>query len=415
VLFTSHKIITGFDDASIEAVTISTGARQTLVRGGYAARFVSTPDGMGYLLFIRNGTLFAVSFDATSLAVRGAPVAVLEDVASDSDSGAGAFDVSHSGTIIYKSGQGPARTWPVLWLDSTGRTDPMIKTLGTYYTPRVSPDGARLALTLDRGDKGREIAVYDWQRGVLTQLTFTGQVNLFPVWSPDGRYILFESSSPSGYGIGLIRSDGSGGLQRLGENAGLMIPSSFSPDGKWLLYNVTNGAASAWMAPFDASDPDHPRLGTPRAFDQLGAQAAFSPDGRWIAYHSSESGRQEVYVRMAPEAGRAGKVALSTSGGGNPIWDPSAPRLFFRAADGRLMVVDYEVKGDVLVPGAPRVWCNAIIGRTPYSRDFSLMPDGKRFAVFPSRDPEVTVGSAHVMFAINVLDQLRPAAGSPAR
>jgi serine/threonine-protein kinase len=410
VLFTSHKIVTGFDDATIEVVTISTGVRKTLVRGAYAARFVSTPAGRDYLLYVRNGTLFAVPFDVSGLAVRGEAFAVLEDVAGNSDTGAGSFDVSRNGTIIYRAGRGPARTWPVLWLDHTGRTEPVIPTPGTYYTPRLSPDGGRVALTIDRGDKGREIAVYDWHSGAMTQMTFTGEVNLFPIWSPDGRYILFESSSPKGYGIGVVRADGSGELERLGENYGLMIPSSFSPDGKWLVYNTTNAAGTSWLAPFDASDPAHPKLGTPRLFERDGASVDFSPDGRWIAYHSSESGRQEVYVRLA--AG-GGKVAISTSGGANAIWDGTARRLFFRAADGRLMVVDYVINGDVLSPGAPRVWSDALIGRTPYGRDFSLSRDGSRFVVFPSRDLSTPSGSAHVVFAINVLDELRsPTANS---
>jgi Tol biopolymer transport system component len=413
ILFTSHKIVTGFDDAAIEAVTVATGARKTVLRGGYAGRFVATAGGAGYLVYLKNGTLFAAPFDVGSLSVTGAAVPVLEGVAGDSDSGAGAYDVSRNGTIVYKSGQGPRRTWPLEWLDSTGRTDPLIETPGTYYTPRVSPDGTRVALTLDRGDKGREIEVYDWHRGALTQLTFTGEVNLFPVWSPDGRYIVFESSSPNGYGIGLVRSDGSGGLQRLSENAGLMIPSSFSPDGKWLAYNTTNVAATGWVAPFDASDADHPRLGPPRAFDANGASAVFSPDGRWLAYHSGQSGRQEVYVRLA--SGKGGKVAVSASGGGSPVWDPTAHRLFFRAADGHLMVVGYAINDGVFSPGVPRIWCSTIIGRTPFGRDFSLSADGTRFVVLPWRHPDVAPGSVHVMFAINVLDRLRPRAAGPAR
>ena len=91
---------------------------------------------------------------------------------------------------------------------------------GAYYCIRLSPDGKRLAMTVDHGDKGREIEVYDIRRGSLTRLTFTAEVNLFPIWSPDGKYLVFEASSPTGYGLALVRTDGSGSLQRLAENVG---------------------------------------------------------------------------------------------------------------------------------------------------------------------------------------------------
>ena len=94
--------------------------------------------------------------------------------------------------MIYRSGKGPARKWPLLWLDRSGKTEPLLAEPGAYYTIRLSPDGTRLAMTVDLGDRGREIAVYDLQRGTLTRLTSTGEVNLFPLWTTDGKYILFE-------------------------------------------------------------------------------------------------------------------------------------------------------------------------------------------------------------------------------
>src|SRR6185503_1516880 len=109
-LFTSHKIVTGFDDATIEAVVVSTGERKTLVRGGYFGRYFGS-GGHGYLLYVHEGVLFSVPFDPETLAVQGAPSPVLDDVAGNSDSGAGQFDVAGNGTLLYRSGKGPARNW----------------------------------------------------------------------------------------------------------------------------------------------------------------------------------------------------------------------------------------------------------------------------------------------------------------
>ncbi len=410
VLFTSHKIISGFDDATIEAVIVSTGERKTVLRGGYAGRYLAAGDHSGYLLYVREGALFGIPFDPDSLTVRGAPSPLLDEVAGNSDSGEGQFDVSDDGTLIYRAGKGPSRNWPILWMDRSGRTEPLLAEPGAYYTPRFSPDGNRLALTIDHGDKGREIHIYDWRRGSMSQLTFTGDVNLHPVWSPDGKFIVFESSSPHGYGIGLIRADGSGPLQRLAENNGLMIPTSFTPDGRRLAYFQLNapGRFEIWTAPFNASDPDHPELVKPKIFLSTSFyewNPIFSPDGRWIAYTSSESGRNEIYVRPFP--GPGGKWQISAAGANEAVWSLSGYELYFKAADGRIMVSDYKATNDSFLAGKPQVWSDSPIGSTLFGGNFNQSQDGRRFAVLPRRDAPVDNGSVHVTFVLNFLDELK--------
>jgi len=344
--------------------------------------------------------LFAIPFDPDALTAHGTAVPVLEDVAGDSDSGSGEFAFADTGMLVYRSGKGPARTWPILWMDSSGRTEPLIQTPGAYYTIRLSPDGARLALTVDHGDRGREIEVYDCRRGTLLRLTSTGEVNLFPVWSPDGKYIVFESSSAHGYGLGVVAADGSGTMQRLGENDSLMIPYSFSPDG-YLLFSATG----FWAAPFDTSDPQHPKLGKRERVD-AGGSPAFSPDGRWIAYRSNESGRDEVYVRRFHGSGA--KWQVSTGGGGYSgiVWAPHDRRLYYVSPDRRIMAVDYVEQSEAFVASPPRVWADTAIGVTEFPRNFSVSGDGKRFAVMPPRIGRED-GPVHVTFALNVVDEIR--------
>jgi serine/threonine-protein kinase len=281
---------------------------------------------------------------------------------------------------------------------------------GAYYTPSFSPDGNRLALAVDHGNKGREIEVYDRGRATISRLTFSGEVNWFPLWSPDGRYIVFESASSNGYGIALVRSDGSGTLQRLAEHNGLMIPRSFSPDGRQLAYYEANPATGfdILIAPFDASDPNHPKLGKPEAFlnTPFGeSQPAFSPDGRWIAYSSTESGRQEVYVQPFP--GPGGKWKISTGGGNIAMWASHGRELFFRSPDGHIMVTDYVSTAGSFLASPPRRWSDFQIGITPFGSDASLAPDGKHFAVFPRRDVPPPAGSVHVTFLLNFFDELQ--------
>jgi len=330
-------------------------------------------------------------------------VPVIDDIAGDSDSGAGQYDVAKNGTLVYRRGSGPARRWQILWVDGSGNTETLVQEPGAYYCIRLSPDGKRLAMTVDLGDKGREIEVFDIQRGSLSRLTFAGEVNLFPVWSPDGKYLVFEASAPNGYGIGLVRADGSGNLQRLAENNNLMIPHSFSPDGQ-LVYGA-NGFV--WAASFDTSDPNHVRLGAPQQLFAAGGSPMVSPNGRWIAYSSVESGRYEVYVR--PFQGPGAKLQISTGGYvvGGIVWAPDSRALYYIGLDNRLMVARFTVEGDTLIAGRPEVWSKAPIGSiSDFPRQFSLSADGKRFAVFPVRKAPVE-GSVHVTFALNFMEELR--------
>jgi serine/threonine-protein kinase len=411
VLFTSHKIVAGFDDATIEVWVAATGERRVLVRGGYYGRYVGTAAQDGYLLYVREGVLFAVQFDIDSLTVRGVAVPVLDDIAGDADIGAGLFDatgLAAQGPLIYRSGKGPARKWPLLWLDRSGKTEPLLADPAAYYTFRLSPDGLRLAMTVDQGARGREIAVYDIQRGTISRLTSTGEVNLFPLWSPDGKYIVFESSSPKGYGLGAVRADGGGTLHRLGENNSLMIPYSFTSDGR-LVYS----ASGIWVARLDTTDLDNPRLQDPQRLARGvgGGAPAVSPDGHWLAYRSAESGRDQVYVQPFPDGGA--KVQVSTDGEGYSgfAWASGVHELYWVSSDHRIMAAEYQVTNNLFVPGKPHVVTDTQVGVTMFPNNFSVSPDGKRFVVLGPRNATIPPGSVHLAFFSNFSDELRDRVG----
>src|SRR5437016_10533220 len=126
---------------------------------------------------------------------------------------------SGRGTFFYQSGGGSG-LMNLQWLDAAGKTQPILATPGNYLSPELSPDGNRIALT-NRG----EIWVYDPRRDTMTPLTFGGG-HSYPIWTPDGRYILFQSSG----GIFWTRSDGGGSPQPLIRSEDLMYPWSFTPD-----------------------------------------------------------------------------------------------------------------------------------------------------------------------------------------
>jgi Tol biopolymer transport system component/predicted Ser/Thr protein kinase len=410
VLFTVSSTIVSFEDASIAAVSLKTGEIKILVRGGYFGRYLPTGDTTGHLVYVHEGVLFGVPFDPTRLELRGTAVPLLEDLAADPNSGGGQFSFSESGTLAYRAGKTSAQGWPVWWLDSSGKTEPLISQPSFYTTPRFSPDGGRLALVQVSGND-REIFIYDSQRDTMSRLTFNAALPGYPVWSPDGKHIVFYFSSPGGYSLGWIRADGSGETQRLLDRKNLVSPVSFFSDGRRLAYHEADPDSSndLWTLPLDVSDPDHPTPRKPELFLRTPSNErdpAVSPDGRWIAYKSDESGRNEVYVRPFP--GPGGKAQISNTGGQLPIWSRNGRELFFQNRDNRIMVTDYKVLGDSFIPDKPHLWVDQKLHDIHGLLNYDLAPDGKRFAIFPEmKAPVEERGDLHVAFLLNFFDELR--------
>jgi Tol biopolymer transport system component len=332
--------------------------------------------------------------------------------------GGGQIGVSSNGTLVYLNGKSPrSSSYPIAWMDNTGKTTSLLARPANYGAPRFSPDGKQLAYTAV-GSKGVDLWVYDVERGTPTQLTFNAPGNLEMAWAPDGKHIVFGSNSAAGTSIlWWIRSDGSGEPQKLLERerkvtgVGLR-PQSFTPDGKRLAFddNVTSAAGvEIWTMTLDLSDPERPKPGKPEPFLTTAVRqvdAAFSPDGKWMAYSSNESGIDDIFVRPFP--GPGGKWRVSTGGGKFPAWSHAGPELFyFSLADGRIMVADYTAQGDVFSVAKPRVWSDRQVLQPNFIRVLDLHPDGKRFAVFPRPQSEEAKGNLHVTFLLNFADELR--------
>src|SRR5258707_13472325 len=174
-------------------------------------------------MYLQGSTLFAVTFDLDRLVVSGALVPILEDVASTGAAG-GDFAISKPGAFLYRSGQATGIGWFIHWLDRSGKTQPLYAPRAVYGTLHFSPDGKRLAFSLG----GADLWVKDLNRDTPSRLTFLPGANNYPVWTPDGRSIVFRSTNPSAPGIYWIPSDGSGEAQRLTDGKLDAFPSSLS-------------------------------------------------------------------------------------------------------------------------------------------------------------------------------------------
>jgi Tol biopolymer transport system component/predicted Ser/Thr protein kinase len=411
VLFTGHTVASAFDNASIEVLSLKTGQWKVVQRGGYSGRYLPT----GHLVYIHQGTLFAVPFDLDRLEVRGTPGPLLESVAGNDAVGAGQYDAARNGTLVYLSGKSSAVATSLAWMESTGKIQPLLPPSIVYLAPRFSPDGKRLAVGVGPAGGG-DIQVYDWQRDTMTRITFT-QRNMYPVWTPDGKHLVFQSQSSGANSIRWIRADGAGEAQTLLESKGEPRPHSFSPDGQRLAFAELgmNTGFDLWTLPLDVSDPEHPKPAKPELFLHTPfnkIEPAFSPDGRWIAYTSSEAGNYEVYVRPfhAGVPSGSGQWQISNGGGSHPIWSRDGRELFYETLDNRIMAATYTAKGDSFAVDKPRLWSNTqimdLFGTQIWNLDLS--PDGKRFVVIPR--PEATAeqkGSVHVTVLLNFFDELR--------
>jgi serine/threonine-protein kinase len=396
VLFTAYRTGGGTGAASVEVISLGDRRRKTVQPGGTFGRYLPS----GHLVYLDHGTLFAARFDLDRLEIRGTPEPVLEEVAYNSQFGSAQFDFSQNGTIAYRSSVAGGGGVTVQRLEGDN-VRPLLAKEGEYTYPRLAPDGERLALI-----SAGTVEVWDWRRGSMISLSSAGH-HRAPVWSPDGRYLVFSGSE----GILRTRSDGAAKPEYLIRSKNLQFPTAFTRDGNRLAFNEMSpemGQYRTWTVPIE-SDSTGRRAGTPELYLRsplTGQDAVFSRDDRWVAYDSAESGTYEVQVRSFPDTG--GRWTISTGGGVLPVWSPNRDELFFRNMDNQIMVAPYRVKGDSFIPEPPRLWSQKRLADLGFIRTFDVAPDGKRVvALIPVETHEGRKAQSHVIFLLNFFDYLR--------
>jgi Tol biopolymer transport system component len=406
VLFTSNTVHNNNEDADIVVYSMASGQRKTVQRGGYYARYLPS----GHVVYMHDGTLFAVPFDLKRLEVTGQPAPILEGVVTTPVGGA-QFSFTETGNLVYVAGGSGLQGVSIFWMDSEGKFTPLRETPGDYRNPAFSPDGKRLAVEINDG-KRSDIWLYEWERDTLTRLTFAGESNGYPVWTPDGQRIAYSSQEKVGVdNLWWIRADGAGDAQRLSESKGPQSAGSWRPDGKVLAFHQLNPDThyDVMTLPIEGNEKTGWKPGEPKPFLNSPfneREPGFSPDGRWLAYQSNESGSYEVYVRPFP--GPGGKWQVSTGGGSYPKWSRNGKGLFYRTADSKIMVVTYTASGDSFHADKPQLWSpGQFTQRGLNFANFDLHPDGKRFAVFkaPGTEQAAVVNKVNLIF--NFFDEVR--------
>jgi len=347
----------------------------------------------GYLLFVRAGTLLAQAFDADRLELKGEAVPIAEGVQFFQVNGRAVVAVSGNGVLAYRSVPANGQ-FKLVWVDRKGAEQPLHAPPRTYVMPRVSPDGQRVATGIEEADS--QIWLYDLSRDTLTRLTFEGNANIDPLWTPDGKRIVFKGNKQR---LFWQPADGSRPAEELtkSELPANNVPGSFSPDGQVLAFMGNNPSFDLYTLPL--------RDGKPQPFLRTSSNQTaprFSPDGHFIAYASNESGRYEIYVRPYP--GPGGKWQISTDGGGEPVWNPKGRELFYRNGN-KMMAVDVTTEG-TFSAGKPRVLFEGGYVPTPRSfPDYDVSPDGQRFLMLKANDQGQSPEQINVV--LNWLEELK--------
>jgi serine/threonine protein kinase/Tol biopolymer transport system component len=355
--------------ARVAVYSLETGERHDLVQGATSSHYLSS----GYLVYTQaGGNLMALPFDAKSQTVTGAAFPVAQGVLTNAGNGGTQYCTSDTGSLVYVPASA-ATQLKLVWVDRKGAEQPLPAPPHSYRYPRISPDGQRVAVTID----GQQIWLYDLRRDTLTRLTFEG-ANFMGAWTPDGKRIAFgstEKATEKGGQFNLFwqRADGSGGLERLSTSLYAQGPSSFSPDGQELAF--------AQRSPKTENDIWILRMSDHKAQPFLQASFAegaptFSPDGHWLAYVSDESGRNEIYVRPYP--GPGGQYQISTDGGTEPVWNPKGGELFYRQGD-KMMAVPVQTKGTFSAGRPHTLFEGQYVLTQATSPDYDVSPDGQRF------------------------------------
>ena len=373
ILYSVNETWEGGENNGVFVATIDGKDERRILPILSNARYVAP----GYLIFAKDGSLRAQRFDPERLQLSGDPITLVDGVQYVGFYASHLFSVSETGTLAFVAGEGTL-TRRFTWVDREGTVLETVGKPGNYFSPRLSHDGKRISFdqseaTSDSGD----IWVLDRERDIATRLTFDPRNESAPVWSPDGRRILFFGNFPSQTDLFAVPSDGTGAIETILSNGRDNLASDWSSDGRFILYQSAQGSGLSntdlWIYSLEEKKAE-PWLASPYAE----RQARFSPDRKWIAYASNESAMVEVYVRGFMPPG--GKWRVSSDGGSSPIWRSDGKELFFVSSDSKVMSV--AIRPGVTFDGAAATPLFRIPGDmldVGVVTQYDVSPDGQSF------------------------------------
>ncbi|HEX6733148.1 MAG TPA: protein kinase, partial [Pyrinomonadaceae bacterium] len=331
----------------------------------------------GFLLFLRNETLMAQPFDASELKLTGEQVPIAEQVAFNPGLGRGAFSVSENGVVAFRTGGGQIDQ--PLWFDRSGKQIGSLGEAGTYFNLALSPFDEK-QVAVDRTDPQtgtNDIWLFDLSRnGVSSRFTTDPAGDSAPLWSPDGKRIVFASYRTGSWSIYEKLASGGGSEEVILASVEEKMADDWSRDGQFIVFESFNSKTKWDLLLLRTAD----RTTSPLLQSDFNErQAHFSPDGKYIAYTSDKSGSAAVYIRTFPFSGSEWRI--STDVGAQPRWRGDGRELFFIGPDRKLMVVEVKL-GPPFQVGVPKpLFDTRVLTVTDFRNHYVVTRDGQRFLI----------------------------------
>jgi serine/threonine protein kinase len=337
--------------------------RQLLLEGVFAITYAPP----NRVLFLRSGSLFAQELDTSRFELQGAPVALADNALPP-------FSASRTGALTYRTV--PSTPLPLLWIDPDGKEIGTALPPGYYVDPIISPDGTQIALSkADSPQDNSDIWIVDVASGTPRRLTFDPANERAPVWSPDGKSIVYLAQKSDAPGLYRKNANGVGAEELVLASKGVVWPYQWK-DGHLVYFDGISGANDVWMMSGDDLRERTPLIET-RYNDVDGA---LSPDGRWLVYTANDSGRWELYLTTFPPTST--KLAVTTEGGADPVWNADGTQLYYtRPATAALMAMPVTPGDPPRFGAARRIHPGPL--EYPAARSIDIDPSGERILVAP--------------------------------
>lgn len=384
ILYTASNTIGSFNDATIVVQSLKPGGgRDVIHAGGYHARYLES----GHIVFLHDGTLFAMAFDLERRKMLSEPEPGPKDMSANESTGGAQFTVSsRTGTLVYLSGGVTGRPMAMSWLDSQGNSTPLAVPPARWFTPRVAPSGDRIAVEI-RGTP-TYVGIYDLSAGTLAPLTGRARTQR-PVWARgrNSRLLAFSATpqnAPTGAPNLHYTLLGSDRWVRLTESSNQQYPGAFDSTTTILVFEEVTSTTRSDVMMLQLEGDEKAGLKPKGIMPFVNTPAMeFDPDlsrdDRWLAYvQSIDPGRTEVIVKSFPDGART----VNLGPGINPTWSRATNELFY-SVGGQVMVVPYREEGGRFVNDTPRRWSPGRHQTRGVNRMFDVHPDGGRVALAP--------------------------------
>jgi eukaryotic-like serine/threonine-protein kinase len=347
---------------------------------------VSSPAGgiysRGQLLFVKESTLYSQTLDLVSLSLTGSAHPIVDGVVVDLGVWHATVTASDAGDLIFQKGAAMAQS-RMEWLDSSGKHLSFVGDKDVYLGPRLSKDGRRLLVGM--GDPTHDVWAFDTFDLDKTRLTFDGDVVAEPVWSPDASRFLVVHGLPNSISRIVIRpASGSGQSTVVKEVPYNFAVTDWSPDGRYLLTESSSGNVD--VMPINPGEPSR-TLVSASTTNGPASGGQYSPDGKFVAFTALLRSGAQVFI--VPSSGGNGMWQVSSDGGKWARWRRDGKQLFYMSMRNEMIAVDVHENADSITLGHPtplftfrpslRVYRQGMIG-------FDVAPDGKKFLLVVAAD-----------------------------